>query len=422
LNKRILIIIPRPPFPISSGGDHAQFYFIDKLRSLADLSVCFKVEDSNIKGYTELKNKWNNVTFYPYLEQKGQNLKRAVKVIKKWKSFLGRIKAIIYSFIVKNDTFPVDFIKYNSFLNHPFLSCPAGFVNFVAAVLDNHQFDMIQIEFINLAPLVYILPDKPVKVLVHHELRYIRIKREVELFETIEPSDISKLKAIEDQEISLLEKFDRIITLTDVDKDILAQRLPNVEIFVSPATIKLKQDLESEFLPFSTKLIFIGSSVHLPNKDAMHWFIGSVLPQILKVNPLIKLDIIGSWEKEFIKTHRHKNVRFLGYVDDLSQVMKTGLLIVPIRIASGMRMKILEAINFNVPFISTTIGLEGLFFKNNEDCVVADTPEEFTDAILNLSGDIHFQRKLVDNAKLKLKQLYPYDSIIERRMRFYNHI
>lgn len=65
---------------------------------------------------------------------------------------------------------------------------------------------------------------------------------------------------------------------------------------------------------------------------------------------------------------------------------------VPIRIGSGMRMKILDAINSKSPLITTTKGVEGLNFINEEECLIADTPDAFANAIIRLLNDTNLQK------------------------------
>jgi hypothetical protein len=424
LKKSLLIITPRPPYPLFSGGEHAQFHFIEAMRTQLDVSICFEINNSdynsNYNDFLELKNIWKDVTFFPLVNIEKQ--KRIKKIIRWVNCSLYEIKKILYKFLVNEKTAPVDFLRNNSFINHPFLMYKAEFVSHVASISRDHQFDIIQIEFISLAPLVYILPKGPIKVLVHHELRYIRIKREFYLFQNQDDFDICRLEAIRDQEISLLQRFDKIITLTENDKEILSQNISPEKIYVSPATIKIINSQEIDFLPFSDKLVFIGSSIHLPNIDGVRWFLGSVLPLIEKENPDIYLNIIGAWDKHFIKEYSRKNVKFLGFVEKLANPLQNAMLIVPIRIGSGMRLKILEAINHQIPFITTTVGVEGLDFKSNLDCIIADTPENFANEILRLSKNINKQHELVNNATLKLKEFYSFESALQKRLEFYKSL
>jgi glycosyltransferase involved in cell wall biosynthesis len=368
----------------------------------------------------KLKEIWKDVTFYPLINLKKES--EIITIYRRIKREAFQLKRSIFKFLSHEKSENTKSIRYQSLVNQPFLLCKADFVNHVAGIVKKNQYDIIQIEFINLAPLVYILPPESIKVLVHHELRYIRIKREVDLFDNLEPFDQCRLEAIKDQELSLLKRFDKIITLTENDKKILSENIPSEKIYVSPATIKFDQKQNAVFSPFRNKLVFIGSSIHLPNKDGIQWFINSVMPLIEKEIPDVHLDVIGSWDKQFIKKYSRENVKFLGFVEDLTNAFLSSLLVVPLRIGSGMRLKIIEAINHNIPFVTTSIGVEGLDFENDKDCIIAVTPESFANGIVRLSKDGSGQKEFVNHAAIKLKEKYSFELAIKKRLEFYNSL
>ena len=91
--------------------------------------------------------------------------------------------------------------------------------------------------------------------------------------------------------------------------------------------------------------MFLGPEAHYPNLDAVNWFLEESWPKISKAHPEVKFQIISKWSEEFKKLHIDKpNIEFLGFVEDLSQAFDGAIMIVPLRIVSGMRMKILEGI------------------------------------------------------------------------------
>jgi glycosyltransferase involved in cell wall biosynthesis len=81
-------------------------------------------------------------------------------------------------------------------------------------------------------------------------------------------------------------------------------------------------------------------------------------------------------------------------------------MIVPILTGSGMRMKILEAAAMSLPFVTTSIGVEGLNFKDHESCLIADTPEDFAQSIIKLSMDAKLRKSLAERANLIFKNQY----------------
>lgn len=86
--------------------------------------------------------------------------------------------------------------------------------------------------------------------------------------------------------------------------------------------------------------------------------------------------------------------------------LKGSVAVVPIRIGSGMRMKILDAVLSKVPFVTTAKGVEGIDFKDGEDCLIVDDPAGFAEVVIALSSNPQLQRQLVTHAEDSLRQVY----------------
>nr|AIA89356.1 CAZy families GT4 protein [uncultured Bacteroides sp.] len=87
-----------------------------------------------------------------------------------------------------------------------------------------------------------------------------------------------------------------------------------------------------------------------------------------------------------------------------------------------MRMKILDMVSSNVPFITTSKGLEGIHFNQGVDCLIADTTVDFADSMIKLSNNLDLQRTLVHQANEKMKNMYNPQEMLERRLSVYTSI
>ena len=96
-------------------------------------------------------------------------------------------------------------------------------------------------------------------------------------------------------------------------------------------------------------------------------------------------------------------------------------MIVPVRIGSGIRMKILEAASVGAPVVSTTIGAEGLPMRNGEHLFIADSPEEFVDSIIKLQ-DRDIRTRFVRNANEIVKRHYSFDVFKKNRLAIYDSV
>ena len=96
-------------------------------------------------------------------------------------------------------------------------------------------------------------------------------------------------------------------------------------------------------------------------------------------------------------------------------------MIVPITIGSGIRMKILEASSLGVPFVSTSVGAEGLPVENGKNCFIADDKEMFVNCILKLQ-DTTIQEKFIENAHTMILEKFSIKALRENRLDIYKHV
>ena len=85
-------------------------------------------------------------------------------------------------------------------------------------------------------------------------------------------------------------------------------------------------------------------------------------------------------------------------------------------------MKILDMVSSNVPFITTSKGLEGIHFSDGVDCLIADNTVDFADAMIKLSNDLELQKMLVHQANEKMKNMYNPQEMLDRRLSVYTSI
>lgn len=151
--------------------------------------------------------------------------------------------------------------------------------------------------------------------------------------------------------------------------------------------------------PFT--MLFLGSFRHLPNAEALDWFVKHVLPHVIAQCPQAKLVIIGSDPPP-----RHSlpiddnNVEIRGFVDDIHEPFRRyGVFICPILTGSGVRVKLLEAFASGIPCVSTRLGAEGLSTADGEICRLADDPREFANQIVQLFQDPQSAAQMVERAR-----------------------
>ncbi len=133
-------------------------------------------------------------------------------------------------------------------------------------------------------------------------------------------------------------------------------------------------------------MLFMGSFRHLPNQEALAWFLNEVLPLVHQRRPSARLVVVGSDPPP-----RHslppsaQNVELIGFVEDIREPLaRYALFICPILSGSGVRVKLLEAFSAGIPVVSTRIGAEGLAWNDGDICRLADDPAAFAEAIIDV--------------------------------------
>jgi O-antigen biosynthesis protein len=148
-------------------------------------------------------------------------------------------------------------------------------------------------------------------------------------------------------------------------------------------------------------MLFVGSFRHLPNREALAWFVDHVLPAVVALAPDASLVIVGSEPPASLSfLSSNPNVRLTGFVEDIREPLsRYAVFVCPVLSGSGIRVKLLEAFAAGIPVVSTTVGAEGLSTESGVVCELADTPREFAEAILKLFGDLSYSHELATRAR-----------------------
>ena len=175
----------------------------------------------------------------------------------------------------------------------------------------------------------------------------------------------------------------------------------------------------------STNILTLGTLHYHPNADGIRWFANDVFPIIQSKIPDVSLTIIGKNPPQDLvnlASQNHGSIHVTGYVPELlPYLQKAGVLVVPVRVGGGMRVRILEAFSRSVPVVTTTIGLEGIDAKPGEDVLVEDTAQNFADAVIQVLNDQNLQDKLARNGRLLVEKTYDWQVVLQELNKTYNN-
>jgi glycosyltransferase involved in cell wall biosynthesis len=191
------------------------------------------------------------------------------------------------------------------------------------------------------------------------------------------------------------QTVDRVVAVSDWDKDALARLAPGSDIRVVPNGIDAQHYLA--YVPAGAgpdmgggpALVFTGKMDFRPNVDAMLWFCGEILPRICAEIPDARLYIVGQRPSPAVQALAQlPGVTVTGFVPDVRPyIAATDVYVVPMRMGGGTRLKVLEAMVMGRAVVSTALGCEGYGLTPSKEVEVADDPAAFARSVVTLLRD-----------------------------------
>ncbi len=197
-----------------------------------------------------------------------------------------------------------------------------------------------------------------------------------------------RLRQFEDR---VYEAVDLTWVCSDNEHEEIRRRVPQATVDVVPNGVDTQRFAPDDATPPSgSRLLFFGKLDYFPNVDALEFLAAEVWPQVLANHPSAQLQIVGldASPSVIALADRTPGFEWLGPVPDIRAALALAdIVIVPLRVGGGTRLKVLEALAMAKPMVATTIGIEGIALQDGRDLLVADLPEEIAAAIGKLLGD-----------------------------------
>ena len=194
-----------------------------------------------------------------------------------------------------------------------------------------------------------------------------------------------QVKRLKKEEINLLNQVNATIAISPNDASIFQQLGPKpVHLYLPGVEIQING--KSKLQPQS--LFHLGSMEWDANQQGVEWFLRKVWPLVLSEHPDLTFHLAGKGLKKSDSKYFQQGVMNHGEVNDAREFMLNhGICIVPILAGSGIRMKLLDAMNFGIPCVATSIGAQGLKVESGNQLEIADNPKDFAAKIIGLLND-----------------------------------
>jgi len=216
-------------------------------------------------------------------------------------------------------------------------------------------------------------------------------------------------------ERTTLGKFHHIIAVSEHDRRQLLAMNPACEISVVPTGVDTsKFSVAPPSCTNPPRVVFIGSMDWEPNIDAADYFCTQIWPSIRAQFPTAIFQIVGRNPVVKVQRLASSSVEVTGTVPSVEEYLTSAsVVVVPLRIGGGTRLKIFEAMARGRAVISTSVGAEGLAVEDGRDLLLADDAPSFAEAMLLLLRDASRRHK-IEQAAVRLAVQYDWSQIAKQ--------
>lgn len=396
---RILIVTTSLPYPLASGGAIRVFGILKGLHTAGHKLTLLSFGDTNPQN-TPLANICEQIEILPTPTR----------------SKIERIKTL-----VTTSQADIQTRFYSKEFEQKLLS-----------LLDNTAYDLVQFEAIESACYMSIVRENVPNIKICFDTFNAEADLQRVIFE-IDKQDIKRFpqaiyswiqsKRIEQYEGNLCRIADLVIAVSAEDKILLGKYRNNDDkTYVVPSGIFVDDyAISGEALNLGDNaVVFTGKMDYRPNVDAMLWFADHILPNIPQAN----LIIVGQKPHPRIQhLPERDNISLTGWVDTIPPYLHaTDVYIAPLRMGSGTRLKILEAMASGCAIIATTVAVSGLSEQAKSGMIIVDDEEKFAQAISDLLDNADRRVELGDIARKIVKNQYDWSVLIPQLLKAYQEV
>ena len=234
-----------------------------------------------------------------------------------------------------------------------------------------------------------------IKIIYHAvDLHFLRMQRESEIKKN--RSNFKNIDRIRKIEFEAFIKSDATIVHSTFESELISSTLPNINIHIWPLILNMQ--FNSRGCQSRSGLAFVGNYKHSPNLDAVNYFLKDIFPLILENIPDIVFHIIGSDMPSELKNISSKNVNVVGFIDNLEEyLMGMRISISPLRYGAGVKGKIGLSMATGTPVVASSLSVEGMDIIGEGTIIVADSPQVFSDRVIELYKNDKLWEKMHSN-------------------------
>lgn len=302
-----------------------------------------------------------------------------------------------------------------------------NFTKQLQKTLKDNDFDIVIIESLFVAPYITTiksLSDAKIVLRAHNVEHKIWERISANTKNPFKKSYINLLaKRLKSYEIETFGDIDGIAAMTKVDEKQFKKLGFQKDITAIPTGYIVNQEGQLQKQVEENSIFHIASMDWLPNIEGVNWFLDNVWNNVHTNFPKANLYLAGREMPDEYYNLNLKNVVTVGKVKSAKEFyLSKKIMIVPVLSGSGMRIKIIEGMALGKVIISTTIGAEGIKCTSGKNIIIADTPEEFANAIEKCLTNPEYCNEIGNNAKDLISSQYSNDQISKTLISFFEDL
>jgi sugar transferase (PEP-CTERM/EpsH1 system associated) len=300
----------------------------------------------------------------------------------------------------------------------------------LSQILSEQQFDVVEIEGIEMAPYLAAIeraPGKPFILYDAHNAEWL-LQQRAFVADLKQPlrwpaaaySWLQK-RRLWHYEANVLRRVHHTVAMSAPDKVALREVVFDAPITIIPNGVDLAYYDQFSGKPIHYDLLFTGKMDFRPNVDAVLWFGLEVLPLIQAHRPGTTFAVVGQRPHPRLDVLRDKpGVTITGYVNEIRPyIAGASVYVAPLRVGGGTRLKLLEAMAMGKAIVSTTVGAEGFPVGDGQELVLADDPADFAQSTLALLEKPGRRRELGMAGYAFARASYGWETLVPQLERIY---
>lgn len=208
-------------------------------------------------------------------------------------------------------------------------------------------------------------------------------------------------------------QFDAVIAVSELDRQTFQRDYGWNHVQVIDTAVDTEFFQPDGKVKETESVVFVGSMDWLPNQDGVKFFAREVWPQIRQRNAAATFRIVGRNPSAEVRSLGNQpGIEVVGSVPDVRPYLsEAAVVVVPLLVGGGTRLKIFEAMAMGRAVVSTTIGAEGLPLTSGEHFIRADEPQQFAEAVSNLLADGSHRAKIGRSAESLVRSRFGSETV-----------